>query len=119
MAAAGVPWIIGREATATYGESLAGVRPVSVPDYKQQVYGFFYGSGELLPGISAEPAATPGTADERIQAYTFRVCVWDVPSQAIPFPAPEDYDRATFVLVERAIETWTRRAGSRRRSRRC
>ncbi len=111
LAAAGVPWTIGREAAATYGESLAGVRPVVVPDYKQQVFGRFYGSGRLLPGISSEPVAAPGTADERVQAYTFRVCVTDDPSRAVPFPVPDGYDRADFVLVERAIDTWTRRAG--------
>jgi hypothetical protein len=111
MAAAGVPWTIGREATTTYGESLAGVRPVGLPDFKQQVYGRYYGNGDLLPGISPVPAASPGAADERIQAYTFRVCVSDVPAQAIPFPAPDGYDRSAFVLVQRAIETWTERAG--------
>ncbi len=46
-------------------------------DYEHGIYGYFYGSGELLPGISEEAVAAPGTADDRIQAYTFRVCVWD------------------------------------------
>lgn len=111
MAAAGVPWTIGREASATYGESLAGVRPVARPDYKQQVFGRSYRTGELLPGISEAPVAAPGSADERVQAYTFRLCVTDIPERAVPFPAPTGYDRGSFVLVERAIETWTRRAG--------
>jgi hypothetical protein len=112
LAAANVPYAVGREGRATYGESLAGVRPVSTPGYKAQVYGRYFGTGRPLPGVAAEPAEPVGTADRLIQAYTFRLCVTDVPSNQIPFAKPTGYQRRDFVLVERAIATWTRRAGT-------
>ena len=112
LAAAGVPYLVGREATTTYGESLGGVRPGDAPEYKRQVYGRRFDGGDPLPGVVSAPPAPAGSGDGLTQAYTFRLCVTDVPSNRIAFPMPEDYRRGDFALVARAIDTWTRRTGT-------
>ncbi len=112
MAAAKVPYTVGREGTTTYGESMAGVRPVSTPAFRRQVYGRRYGDGAPLPGISDEPPGPLGSADALTQAFTFRLCVTDVPSNRITFARPAGYRRSQFVLIERAVDTWTRRSGA-------
>ena len=64
LAAAGVPYRIGREAAAEYGESL---------------------------GIDA--------ADDKVQAYTYRLCVTDQADNRIPVEIPGTYDREAFAPV--------------------
>ncbi|MGH2382540.1 MAG: FAD-dependent oxidoreductase [Candidatus Limnocylindria bacterium] len=64
MAAAEVPYRIGREASDEYGESL---------------------------GVEV--------ADDKVQAYTYRLCVTDQADNRIPIQPPDTYDRAAFVPV--------------------
>jgi hypothetical protein len=119
LAAAGVSHHVGREPRGTYDESLAGqwqevswktvyqfcglpISPYVDPDDP--------GSG-LLPGISANPAGTPGQGDYRIQAYNFRMYLSDK-AEKIPFPRPAGYDPARFGLLARFLNadpgiTWT------------
>jgi hypothetical protein len=66
MARAGVPYRLGRESRAEYGETLAG--------------------------ISAGPAEVLGTGDHRTQAFNYRVSVTSNAAKRIPFPKPEHYD---------------------------
>ena len=78
MAQAGVSHTWGREGSAEYGESLAGVRDrtpkhqfqVEVPPRDR--------NGGLLPEVSAATVDPPGTADRKVQAYNFRVCMTQV-----------------------------------------
>jgi hypothetical protein len=68
MAQAGVSFTWGRESSAQYGESLAGVRGETP---KHQFLVNILGrdaTGRLLPEISAEPAGEPGAADRKVQA---------------------------------------------------
>ncbi|MGQ0609293.1 MAG: FAD-dependent oxidoreductase, partial [Chloroflexota bacterium] len=64
LAAAGIPYRIGREASDEYGESL---------------------------GVDV--------ADDKVQAYTYRLCVTDRADNRIPIESPDTYDRAAFVPV--------------------
>jgi hypothetical protein len=66
MARAGVPYRLGRESRAEYGEYLAG--------------------------ISAGPKKVLGTSDHRTQAFNYRVSVTSNTAKRIPFPKPENYD---------------------------
>ncbi len=112
MAAAGVDYHVGREAMATYGEQWAGVQtgvlhhrhhfgvlPVPVSPYR--VPGV--PSSGLLPRISADPPGPYGSADTRLQAYCFRLCLTRVPENRIPFPKPERYDPAQYELLLRVF----------------
>src|ERR1039457_1827156 len=73
MAQAGVTYTWGRESSAEYGESLAGVRD-ETPKHQFRVHIPPLGAeGKLLPEISAGKAAAPGSADRKVQAYNFRM----------------------------------------------
>ena len=104
MAAAGVPYTVGREANAQYGETLNGVQtrnatkhqfvfpvdPYVIPGDPQ--------SG-LLPRIHKGPAGEEGSRDHRLQAYCFRMCLSNHPDNRIPFPKPEGYDPKEYELL--------------------
>jgi FAD-dependent oxidoreductase family protein len=109
LAAAGVSYAIGREARSAYDEALAGVQPL--PPAPGGVPGRLTDGGELLPGVSAEPLETPGSADTRIQPYTFRLCVTEVPANRVPFAAPAGYDPEEFAIARRAIQASTLELG--------
>jgi hypothetical protein len=113
MAAAKVEYHIGRESNATYGEKHNGVQvgvlhhghhfgvlktPVSpyvVPgDPKSGV----------LPRISTAPPGEFGSADTRVQAYCYRMCLTDVPENRVPFTKPEGYDPKQYELLVRIFE---------------
>jgi hypothetical protein len=111
MAAAGVSYVVGREACSVYGETYNGVQadikerghffkdpidPYKVPGKKE--------SG-LLYGISSEPIAENCTGDKKVQAYCFRLCLSDHPGNLTPFPKPRNYNPANYELVARVLDT--------------
>lgn len=112
MAQANVAYAVGRESSAQYGESLAGVRPkdrnhqfdfpVAALDDKKQ----------LLPEIQAKPRGEIGAADKKIQAYNFRMCLSDDPSNRVAFMRPANYDPGRFRLLAAYIERWKKAKGS-------
>lgn len=74
MAGARVPYRVGREAQAEFGETLAGVS---------------YG-----------PKEQRGLGDHRTQAYNYRVSVTSNTANRVLFPKPENYDPAPFVPTD-------------------
>jgi hypothetical protein len=104
MAQVKVSYTWGREASAEYGEDLAGVRgntpkhqflwPLSAYDEHHQ----------LLREIDPGPLAAPGSGDKKVQAYNFRLILTDDPADRLPFPRPPGYDRSRFALLERYLE---------------
>lgn len=109
MAAAGVKYHVGREANATYGETINGLQRSKAihHQFTQQVDPFVErgnpGSG-LLPFVTTKPEGVDGEGDHRIQAYNFRMCTTDVPENRLPWPKPEDYDERDFELLLRNFE---------------
>jgi acetyl esterase/lipase len=103
MAQAGVTYTFGRESTAQYGESLAGVRDRTPLHQFQVSVPARDASGRLLPEVSAEPKAPSGSADTKLQAYNFRVCMTDRADNRVPFPKPATYDPARFVLLAKML----------------
>ena len=110
FAAAGVSYHVGREPSATYGESVGGqwqtlsyqdvyqfcrlpISPYVVPDDPE--------SG-LLPEISSDPAGKPGEGDFRVQAYNFRMYLSNKPGK-ISFPKPNGYDPERYALLARFL----------------
>ena len=109
MASAGVRFTVGREANATYGETLNGVQLQNTTNHQftldvdpYRVPGDPH-SG-LVPRVSAERPAPEGTADTRIQAYTYRMCLTDVPANRVPFAKPKGYDASQYTLLKRYID---------------
>jgi hypothetical protein len=106
MAAAGVSYTMGREASSQYGESLAGVRP---PDtsfgakVNPYVVSNVPASG-LIPLIQTNVLAPAGTADALVQTYNFRMCFTQVSGNRLALTAPTNYDPAQYELIARYLQ---------------
>ena len=74
LAGARVPYRIGREARAEFGEYLAG--------------------------LSEGPKQLRGLGDHRTMAYNYRVCVTSDTANRVVFPMPEHYDPAPFAQTD-------------------
>lgn len=108
LASVGVSTVIGREANAEYEETKNGIREhtthcqfaVNVDPYREP------GRPEsgTIHGVLDEPLGTPGTADHRLQAYCFRVCLTDSAENRLPLPKPENYDRSHYELFIRYLK---------------
>jgi hypothetical protein len=109
MAKAGVSYTIGREANSQYGETLNGVQTKNATKH-QLVAGVdpYVRKGDkssgLLPRVHAGPPGEEGSADKRVQAYNFRMCLTDVKENQIPFSKPAGYDPLQYELLLRNFE---------------
>jgi hypothetical protein len=110
MAAAGVGYHVGREGTGTYGERWNGVQTgvlhhrhhfgaVAQPISPYVIPGD--PASGVLPRISTAPPGAFGSADDKVQAYCFRMCLTDRVENRVPFPKPEEYDPAQYELLLR------------------
>ena len=109
MAKAGVSYHVGREANATYGETLNGVEvgQAKAHQFIKEVDPYVKKgdpSSGLLPGIEKEPASPDGTGDRKVQAYNFRMCTTDVPENRRNWEKPANYDEHWFELTIRNAE---------------
>jgi hypothetical protein len=109
MAKAGVSYHVGREANATYGETLNGVQVGHAKSHQFKVKVDPYvkkgdpASG-LLPGIEKEIPGPDGSGDRKIQAYNFRMCTTDVPENRRDWEKPANYDERWYELALRNVE---------------
>lgn len=113
MAAAGVTYHVGRESRAQYDELWNGVQ-VGVLHHRHhfdavpQAIDPYVVPGDvasgLLPRISADPPGEYGAADNKVQAYCFRMCLTNCPENRVPFPQPPGYDPAQYELLLRVLQ---------------
>ncbi|MGO1244753.1 MAG: FAD-dependent oxidoreductase [Sphingobacterium sp.] len=109
MAAAGVSYHVGREARNTYNEKWNGVQTGVLHHghwFKSDISPYRTAgdsSSGLLYGVSGEFPGNYGEADERIQAYCFRMCLSNVPQNKVPFEKPEGYDAENYELLARVF----------------
>ncbi len=111
MASSGVSYHVGRESTKTYDEKWNGVQtgvlhhqhwfwenisPYKIPGDS---------TSGLLPKISKEPPGEYGNADNKIQAYCFRLCMTNNDDNRKPFPKPKNYDPSQYELLLRSLLT--------------
>lgn len=107
LAKAGVSYHVGREANSVYGETLNGVQfghpghafKVPVDPYRKEGDP----TSGLLWGVRAEAPGNQGDGDRRVQAYNFRMCLTDDPSNMIPFPQPAGYEPERYELLLRYL----------------
>jgi hypothetical protein len=110
MAAAGVPYHVGREANAQYGETLNGVQTAkNVHNHRflKQVSPYVVpgnAASGLLPGIEPDWLPADGSADKRVQAFCFRMCLTPEPRNRKPFEKPAGYDEREYELLLRNFE---------------
>ena len=109
MAAAGVSYTIGREANSAYGETISGIeRALSKNHQFNEGVSPYVKPGDpssgLLPYVEPDTDEPDGTGDGRVQAYCFRMCLTDDPSNRIPFVKPEGYNPQNYELLLRNLE---------------
>ncbi|MDZ4701487.1 MAG: FAD-dependent oxidoreductase [Rhodothermales bacterium] len=109
MAAAGISYTVGRESNSTYGEMLNGVqtRNAIKHQFDRPVDAYIIpGKPEsgLLPRIQGRDPGKEGEGDHRIQAYTYRMCLTNVPENRVPFPKPAGYDPMHYELLARYLD---------------
>jgi hypothetical protein len=115
LAKAGVSYTVGREANSQYGETLNGVQTKNARSH-QLVAGVdpYVKKGDkssgLLPRVHPGPPGEEGSADKRVQAYNFRMCLTDVKENQIPFQEPPGYDPLQYELLLRNFEAGETRA---------
>lgn len=109
MSKAGVTWTIGRESSATYGESLNGVTAgfygdIGAPNLDPYVVPGLASSG-LLPLL--QPGSDPttvGVADAEVQSYNYRLCLTTTAANQIPIVAPTGYKESRYELLGRVVD---------------
>lgn len=108
MAAAKVSYFVGREANSTYGETLDGIRGRTPKHQFTVAVDPYVIPGDpksgLLPLIQDEPPGTPGDGDKSVQAYNFRLCLTQNPTNKIPIDPPEHYDATQYELLARYLQ---------------
>lgn len=105
---AGVSYALGREANAQYGETINGIQtkthgnqlPDGIDPYKVKGDP----ASGLLPGVNADAGGLDGSADSKIQAYCYRMCLTREPANRVPVDRPSGYNEADYELLFRAIE---------------
>lgn len=106
---AGVSFAVGREANSTYGESYNGIQtanatknqlPAGIDPYVEPGNP----ASGLIAGVSADPAGVDGQADDRLQAYCFRMVLTNVAANRVMVTQPAGYDEGEYELLFRAIE---------------
>jgi hypothetical protein len=113
MASSGVKYTVGRESAGKYNEQFNGVQkgvfqhdhyfkanidPYKIPGDP---------SSGLLPRISSETPGENGTADNKIQAYCFRLCMTKAEGNKIPITKPDGYDSTQYEVMGRlALTGW-------------
>ena len=108
MAKAGVSYTVGREANSKYSETLNGVREktpkhqftVPVDPYRK----LGDAASGLLPFIQPGDGGQPGAGDPCVQAYNFRLCYTQNPTNRLPHQKPAKYDPAKYELLARYLE---------------
>jgi hypothetical protein len=111
MATSGVKYTFGREANSEYNETWNGVQ--------KEVYhhGHYFKdnvdpykipgdpSSGLLPRIYPGAPGENGTADKKVQAYCFRLCLTQLSENKVPITKPEGYDSTQYELLARVSAT--------------
>ena len=128
MAKAGVSYHVGREANATYGETLNGIC-AETPKHQFTVTVDPYvkpgdASSGLLPFVQPTAPSSrqsvalwdikpqsamasmekPGDGDKRVQTYNYRLCFTTNAANRGPVAPPPNYDATKFELLGRYLE---------------
>jgi hypothetical protein len=113
LAAAGVDYHVGREGRDAYHEQWNGVQTGVL--HHRHHFGVlnekispYVEPGDpasgVLPRISTDPPGEYGAADDKVQAYCFRMCLTDHPDNLVPFPKPDGYDATQYELLLRIFD---------------
>jgi hypothetical protein len=111
LAQAKVEFTWGRESSAQYGESLAGVRPKDRNHQFDFPVSAYDENKKLLPEIQTGPRGEIGAGDRKVQAYNFRMILTNDPANRLPFTKPTSYDPKRFELAARWLNGLVKEKG--------
>jgi hypothetical protein len=111
MAQSGVDFTWGRESSAQYGESLAGVRPKDRNHQFDFPISAYDKNKKPLPEIQTEPRGEISAGDRKVQAYNYRMILTDDPDNRIPFARPAGYNSKRFELLARFLDEFVKQKG--------
>jgi len=106
MAGAGVGYVVGRENNLQYHENYNGVELRDKHQFPDGIDPYHIpGKPEsgLIWGISSGSLPPPGTGDNKVQAYNFRLCLTDSIPNQIAITRPDGYDSGYYELLLRYI----------------
>lgn len=106
MARSGVSYTVGRESNATYNETFNGVQMLEKHQFPDSLDPYVVpgdSTSGLLWGISADTLAVQGSGDSHVQAYNYRICLTDKPTNRLRIDRPENYDPSHYELLRRLI----------------
>lgn len=104
MAKAGVSYLVGREASTVYNESLNGAQLLEGHQFPEEVDPYVVPGNPksgLLWGINKGNIGKNGSGDKKVQAYNFRITLTNNPKNMIPISKPERYDPTHYELLRR------------------
>ena len=113
MAVAGVDYHVGRESTSKYGEQWNGVQTGVLHHghhfgaVKKMISPYIVPgdpSSGVLPRVSPDPPGEYGAADNKVQAYCFRMCLTKHDENRVPFQKPAGYDPSQYELLVRIFD---------------
>lgn len=106
MAEAGVEYTVGREANATYGETMNGILP-NLNEYTAVSPYVVEGDPDsgLLPFIEDASLGAKGEEDGRVQAYCFRFTLSTDPDNRLPITKPENYHPEWYETRARLLQS--------------
>ncbi len=113
MAAAGVSYHVGRESMAQYGEKWAGVQTGVLHHrhhfgaVKEKISPYIVPGDPksgVLPRVSTADPGKYGEADNKVQAYCFRMCLTKHEPNRVPFAKPANYDPKQYELLLRVFQ---------------
>jgi hypothetical protein len=108
LPSAGVSFTLGREANAQYGERGNGITGALRQNQLPNGIDPYLKKGDpasgLLLGVNPDMGGEVGDADDKLQAYCYRMLMTNVPENRVPIEKPAAYNEADFELLFRAIE---------------
>ena len=114
LSRSGVSYTVGREANASYGETLDGVQHGNATKHQfTNAVDPYIIPGEpasgLLRWVTADTGEADGSADHRVQAYCLRLCTTDVAANRLPWTRPANYAEHDYELLLRNFDAGDRR----------
>jgi hypothetical protein len=110
MARAGVSYTVGRESNSQYGETLDGIRAVTPKHQFVVAVDPYKTPGEpasgLIPLVQAQKPGVPGSGDESVQAYNFRLVLTKDDANKRKLEPPPEYKPERYELLARYIQAW-------------
>jgi hypothetical protein len=107
MAMSEVEYRVGREANSEYNETINGVQLMDGHQFPDGIDPYKIAGNKksgLLWGISADTLKKNGTADKKVQAYNYRICLSAEPGNQAPITRPAGYDSSRYELMLRLFD---------------